>query len=362
MTSNNYKIFILADPLMAGHDNIYTALKQALEKFSGNTVKEASLFDFFPGFFGGLLTLIINFINKFFPDFQGIWYRWSNKTGCSLYLRSIVCSLLNALLNNYLKKYRPDAIVTTGPLATSVIDIYKKDHPKVFFACVVPEFTVHRWWLNERVNTYFFATEDVKPDLKLSAWQKAFYYGIPVADTYKEVYNRDYLRMKLGWKKDDRICLLLESGVQPLPMDDLVTSIVNNYDASIKFVAVCGKNVSMARELRKLPYAVKVFGFVESKAELMNSADYLITSATGSTIAQALTVPAKFIVYAPLPGQENANAQYLETIGAAKIAVNPYEVAKAVKEYDRADNIFLGAMGKPLASDYIAEAIMREID
>ena len=149
---------------------------------------------------------------------------------------------------------------------------------------------------------------------------------------------------------------------RPLPVEDLMTSIVNNYDATIKFIAVEGKNLNAARKLRRSPYGVKVFGYVDSPAEIMNCADYLITRARSIIAAEALTTPAKYILYSPLPGPETANAQYLENLGAVKVAINPFEVANNIKDYDRADNIFLGAMGKPLSADYIAEVVLREKD
>lgn len=362
MTLGKYKILIMSAPIGSGHEKAAQALKEAFEQHPECEVVVGSAFDFFPKFIGKAFVDFYLFVLKVFPEAYELIYKWGNNPTGSLWLRGIINRILAKLATNFLKDVRPDIVVATHATPAGIINIYKEDHPKIILASVITDFTVHKWWLCDRTNFYFLAAEDIKPKIELKPWQKAFYYGIPVRKEFREDFKREYLRMKFGWKRDNRVCLLMGGGEGLLPMDDLITAIVNNYDASMKFVAVTGKNLSLARRLRKLPYDVKVFGFIESVPELMNCADYLITKAGGLTAAEALTCKIKYIIYNPLPGQEEANAKYLEGIGAAKVSINPFEVANAIRDYDRDDNIFLGAMGKPLAADYIVEAILREID
>lgn len=362
MLQDKHKILILSAPIGSGHKLAAKALDEAFSKYDECEVVQASVFDFFPKIIGNVFLKSYLFMLKFSPSAYAVAYKWGNSPSGSLWLRNMINCLLAKLANSFLKKADPDVVIATHATPAGVIDIYKKTHPDIFLASVITDFTVHKWWLCDRTDAYFLAAEDIEPPLEMKKGQKAFYYGIPVRKEFRQEYSKDYLRMKFGWGKNERVCLLMGGGDGILPMEDLITAVVNNYDATMKFVAVTGKNVSLARQLRKLPFAVKVFGFIDPVADLMNSADYLITKAGGLTAAEALTTRVKYIIYNPLPGQEAANAKYLEHMGAAKIGYTPFEVARAVREYDRADNIFLGAMGKPLAADYIVEAILREID
>lgn len=362
MTLRNYKVLLLADPFDIEYKFTLKALQEAFSKNPECQVTVDTRLSLFTGAFGSLLHFGVKFCMKHLPGLYGKLYNFADESTASLALRALLCKLVAAFQEGQLKTIRPDIVVACGVIPAGVINDYKKDHPKVFLAEVIPQYTVHQWWLYDRVNLYCLAGEDVRPFAEFKAWQKTFSSGVPVRQEFKETYHREYLRMKFGWKKDDRVCLIIDDRDRPLPIEDLMTSIVNNYDASIKFMVVVGKNAAAARALRRCPYTVKIFGFVDSPSEMMNCADYLITRARGVMAAEALTTPAKYVVYAPEPGPELNNAQYLENLGAAKIAVNPFEVAQKIKEYDKAANIFLGAMGKPLAADYIAEVVLRELD
>lgn len=362
MTLRNYKVLLLADPFDVEYKFTLKALQEAFAQIPECQVTVSSKLSLFNGVLGSLLHIFVKFFIKHFPNAYNKIYEITDESAATLWIRTLLCKIVASTHDGQLKDIRPDIIIAAGIIPAGVMNIYKEDHPKVFLAEVVPQYTIHQWWLYERTNLFFLAGEDVRPFAEFKAWQKTFSCGVPVRQAFKEVYNREYLRMKFGWKKDDRVCLIMDDKINPLPIEDIMTSIVNNYDASIKFMVVVGKNVSAARQLRRCPYAMKIFGFVESAAEMMNCADYLITRARGVIAAEALTTPAKYILYTPLPGSEQANAQYLENLGAVKVAHNPYEVATTIKEYDRADNIFLGAMGKPLSADYVAEVVLREMD
>ncbi len=362
MALGHYKILLLAKSLDEENKELVGAMREAFAKYPEYEIVSGSIPSFFPDFLWSIFKCLANIIVDVLPGLYAKLYNWSNHGKASLIFRSLACNLFAAAAGDYFRKLSPDGIIALDPLSAGIVDIYKKLHAKIFFGIIVPEFSVHSWWIFERTNMYFFSGEDLTVIHELQPWQKAFNYGIPLVRSFREEYSREYLRMKYGWKRDDRLCLIMNWENSTLPIDDLVTSIINNYDPTMKFMALTGKNLSMLRQLRKLPYAIKVYGFVDSLAELMNCADYLVTSAQGVLAAQVLTTPAKYVIYEPAPGQETANARYLEELGAAKIALNPFEVANLIKEYDRDANIFLGAMGKPLAANSIAEAIMREID
>lgn len=362
MTLRTYKILLLADPCDVEYRLTLKALQEAFAQNPECQVFVNTQVSLFSGFIGMFFRLGYRFLQYGMPNLYGKLYNATDVSTNLLWMRNLICKLAAALHEEKIKTLRPDVIISAGAVPAGVANLYKKDHPTVFLAEVIPQYAVHQWWLFERTNLYFLAGEDIKPFAEFQPWQRVFACGVPVRQEFKATYNREYLRMKFGWKKDDRICLIMDDAKRHLPIEELMTSVVNNYDASIKFIAVVGRNLDAARKLRRTPYGVKVFGYVESPAEMMNCADYLITRARSVIAAEALTTPAKYIVYNPAPGPETANAQYLENLGAVKIAVNPFEVANKIKEYDRADNIFLGAMGKPLSADYIAEVVLREKD
>ena len=363
MALSHYKILLLAKSINEENKELINAMKDAFAKYPEYEVVAGTVSDFFPGIIWNIFNGIAGIIVGILPGLYKSLYNWSNHSKVSLHFRNLLCNILAMTAGDYFRQASPDGIIALDPLAAGIIDNYKKLHAKTFFGTIVPEYSVHSWWMFERTNAYFFANDDLQPHHGLlQPWQKIYTYGIPIAKSFREDYRREYLRMKYGWKKNDRLCMIINWGNNALPIDDLVTSIINNYDPTMKFMALIGKNLNMMRTLRKLPYSIKIFGYLDSPAEMINCADYLVSSAQGVLAASVMTTPAKYVVYEPAPGQETANAEYLQELGAAKIALNPFDVANLIKEYDRDANIFLGAMGKPLAADYIAEAIIQGID
>lgn len=365
MINDKRKVLILSAPVGSGHDLAALALEEAFNEVENCVVVRGNAFSFFPGFLGTAFIKFYHFILRFFPEAYALSYRWGNNPKSSYWLRGMINFLLGKLAAPYLKKLSPDVVVATHATAAGIVDAFKHNYTKLPLVSVVTDFTVHQWWIHKRTNIYFLAADDLKPTVVPRTGQKIFCYGIPVRQEFDHEYDNNELksiRMKYSIKRGVRTVLLMGGGDGLLPMEDIITSITNNYPVEMQFVAVTGHNASLARQLKRMGDArVVVLGFVRNIAELMNACDYLVSKAGAVTAAEALTTAIKYILYNPRPGQESANADYLEKIGAAKRAECPFDVAMAIKAYDKDNNLFLGAMGQPQAAKKIVETIMLEI-
>ncbi|MCU0597334.1 MAG: glycosyltransferase, partial [Desulfobacterota bacterium] len=65
------------------------------------------------------------------------------------------------------------------------------------------------------------------------------------------------------------------------------------------------------------PRLKKVFGFVDFMDELMAVSDLLITKPGGITVSESLAAGLPMILIEPIPGQEEANADYVVEQGTA---------------------------------------------
>ncbi len=91
-------------------------------------------------------------------------------------------------------------------------------------------------------------------------------------------------------------------------------------------MVVCGNNVQLRKDLeikqKAEPRLKKVFGFVDFMDELMGSSDLLITKPGGITVSESIAMGVPMIFIEPIPGQEEANADYLVEQGAGVKARN----------------------------------------
>ncbi|HEX3463848.1 MAG TPA: glycosyltransferase [Candidatus Elarobacter sp.] len=99
-------------------------------------------------------------------------------------------------------------------------------------------------------------------------------------------------------------------------------------------VVIAGKNKKLVRrfagEARRDGAGVRVLGFVENVFDWMHAADVLITKPGGLTTSEALAARVPMVLLRPLPGQEERNARYLVSRGAALRARNGPDLVRVV--------------------------------
>jgi processive 1,2-diacylglycerol beta-glucosyltransferase len=86
-------------------------------------------------------------------------------------------------------------------------------------------------------------------------------------------------------------------------------------DLPMQILAVTGTNYTLARKLetisRSSKIPLRVLGFVDDIAQLMEISDLLLTKAGGVTVFEALAKKLPMLIYKPLPGHERNNVRYL---------------------------------------------------
>jgi processive 1,2-diacylglycerol beta-glucosyltransferase len=100
----------------------------------------------------------------------------------------------------------------------------------------------------------------------------------------------------------------------------------------------------------------------------MSVSDVLISKPGGLTVAEALSSELPIILYRPIPGQEEANARFLQEKGAALCACSTTEVLAFVRAlfFDRDHELFLRLrqnirkLKRPLAADAIAKSVLSQ--
>ncbi|NCD08012.1 MAG: hypothetical protein EOL98_01050 [Negativicutes bacterium] len=364
MTKKKYKILIMSAPIGSGHALAAEALKEEFEKNDECEILLGSAFDFFPAILGKIVLRSYLAVLKHIPGLYEIAYKWGNNPSGSLWLRNIINNLLAFLADNYLRKSNPDVVIATHATPAGIISAYKKkykDH-KLLLASVITDFTIHKWWLCEGTDAYFLAADDLKPAITPLPGQELHYYGIPVRSAFRQKYNREEIRKKFGWKEDSKVCLLMGGGEGLLPMKEILQGIIGRVPKKTRFVAITGRNKKLALELKNMSSAFEVYGFTEKIAELMHGADIIISKAGGLTAAETITTKLTYIIYKPLPGQEEANAEYLKSAGAADIANTPEDVLNIIEAYWNETSCEILNLAKPEAAKNIAKTIIDRLE
>lgn len=354
-------VLLLSAPIGSGHKLAAEALVEAFAQIPGIKVEHGNIFAFFPRILGTLFLKGYLLMLKLCPWLYAVMYKWGNHEGGSLWLRGFLNKLLAILGKNYLERVHPDIVLATHATPAGIIAEYKKQHPHIWLGVVVTDFTVHRWWLCEGVDTYFIAAEELRA--KFAADLDVQALGIPVRQEFAE-QNREEARREYGWDTSERVCLLMGGGEGLLPMEDIVEVVERQPISNLRLVAVCGHNEELVESLQaKYGEQAEVYGFREDVPRMMAAADMIITKPGGLTSSEVLASNLEMIIYKPLPGQEINNAAFLEKHCGAYVAKNLTELRKYVElcVNCKESNVKLGKYAKPYAARDIAKYALREV-
>lgn len=329
MSENKITILLLSAPIGSGHRLAAEALKQAFEKNKNIKVIHGNVFDFFPAILGKTFLHTYLWILATCPWMYELMYKWGNKGGGSLWMRSIINGALAYLGAGFIRKVQPDVVIATHATPAGIMSIYKRRNKQDLYLCgVITDYTVHRWWLCDGVDTYFIADERLQE--RFPANVETFAYGIPLRDGFHGL-DKEVCRQQLGWSEEDKVCLLMGGGDGLLPMEEIITSLLQKAPVNFKLVALTGKNTSLKEKLAaKFGSKVQILGFTEQIPLLMRAADMIISKAGGLSSAEVLASGLDFIIYKPLPGQEENNAKFLAANCEAVIASNIQDIRKKI--------------------------------
>ncbi len=328
-----YRVLLLSAPIGAGHQMAAKALAQELQAQGWAEVVEGDVFSFFPAWLGRLFLRGYLLVLKYCPSLYQLCYRWGDGQEGSIWLRQLINRVLLFLGRGYLDQAAPDAVLATHATPAGIVGLYKDKHPRLFLGAVVTDFCLHRWWLNQGVDAYFTAAEELRQRLPQGA--VGLVTGIPVRQEVVRL-DRQAERRRLQWQ--GRVCLFLGGGEGLLPMEAVLQALIQQGLLGWHLVFLTGHNQGKAERLGRLAQQaglgreIEVYSFREDGALLAAAADLVVTKAGGLTCAELLAAQVPFILYQPLPGQEQGNAAYLQRHGAARVAHSLAELLAALAE------------------------------
>jgi 1,2-diacylglycerol 3-beta-galactosyltransferase len=150
---------------------------------------------------------------------------------------------------------------------------------------------------------------------------------------------RDALRRALGVDERRFVVVVTGGGEGSGGVARRVSALTEAFD-DIDVIAICGRNRRLQRELARLvprtDGRLTVEGFVGNMADWLRCADVVVTKAGPGTIAEAACCGAPLIVSSRVPGQEDGNADFVVTAGAARYAPGPADVVREICRLRRA--------------------------
>ena len=230
-----------------------------------------------------------------------------------------------------LKEEKPDLVISTHPFGSQMCS-YLKRKQKVDFelATIMTDFAPHDQWLvgHDFTNYYFVAHEKMKDYLvsKGIDKNKVFATGIPLSDRFLQKYDKKEILKQLEFEDNKKIVLFFgggEFGLGKTKTVQIFKSFIEDFN-DLQIIAIAGKNLKMKENFEKIvdefnkQSQVRVLEYTNKVPEFMSISDIVVTKPGGLTTTESLASNLPMIIINPIPGQEEENAEFLESKGIAK--------------------------------------------
>ena len=227
-----------------------------------------------------------------------------------------------------LREKKPDLIISTHPFGSQMCSYLKrKNKINSKIATIMTDFAPHDQWLvGHEYTDYFFVAHNKMKDYLINkgiSESKVFDTGIPISENFQKQYNKKEIFDKYNLDGSKFTILFFGGGEFGLGKTRTV-QIFNNFveetkNNNIQIIAISGKNPKMKSAFEEVVDSndanstVKIIEFSNEVPKLMAIANLVVTKPGGLTTSESLASHLPMVVINPIPGQEEENAEFLES-------------------------------------------------
>ena len=220
-------------------------------------------------------------------------------------------------------RQKPDLIICThflpAEILSKLLSAGSVDYP---VWVQVTDFDLHQMWVQDHMAGYFASNDEVAFRMREQgiAAERIFVTGIPIMPAFVDPLDRATCARELGIAPGRATLLLLGGGAGFGSVSEIAARLLELKE-DFQLIALAGKDAAMLDSLQKLaihyPGRLLAVGYTGQIERLMACADLVVTKPGGLTTAESLAMGLPMIVIAPIPGQEEQNANYLLERGVA---------------------------------------------
>ena len=229
-----------------------------------------------------------------------------------------------------LREKQPDLIISTHPFSSQMCSYLKrKEKITAKIATIMTDFAPHDQWLvGHDFTDYFFVAHDKMKQYLINQEipeNKIYVSGIPISNRFLKLYNKKEILDEYSLSKGKKTVLFFgggEFGLGKSKTLHVFESFVSSKE-NIQIIAISGRNEKMKLEFEDIVKKynaedfVRILGFTDQVPELMSISDLLVTKPGGLTTSESLASHLPMVIINPIPGQEEENAEFLESKGIA---------------------------------------------
>ncbi len=365
------RILVLSASAGSGHTRAAEALRcYAATPGSGLAAVHLDVLQFVTPLLRTVYTGLYDLIVKRAPALWSRLYRVTNHAeprGPGHTFRRWTERMNSRALCREIDKRRPDLIICTHFLPAEILSHLTGSgvlHCPVWVQ--VTDFDLHQMWVHAHMAGYFAPNDEVAFRLRQRgiAAEAIHVTGIPIMPAFARPLERDGCARELQIKPNVMTVLLMGGGAGLGSVSDVARRLLA-LNINFQIIALAGKDPSALAALRELgarfPGRLAALGYTGRIERLMACSDLIVTKPGGLTTAESLAMGLPMIVIAPIPGQEEHNANYLLERGVALQAFDlvtlEYRVAYLLAHPAKLEDMRIRAkaLGRPGAAGRVLD-------
>lgn len=377
------RILFLSVSAGAGHARAAEALRAtAVTAFPPVETLHLDVMEYVPAAFRKLYTdFYIKLVHRHPQLWRMLYHATSTADPASptQKLRRAIERLGTRALRGAIDDFAPDAIVCTHFLPAEILmHEIRRERLAAPVWVQVTDFDLHGMWVIPRMAGYFAASEEVAFRMRAAGIpaERVHVTGIPVMPAFAESPDREACARHFGLDPARRTILLMGGGGGLGGLDEVAASLLQlgpeGARHDFQLIVLAGRNQEALTRLRAMTaeHAGRLFpfGFTDEVQRLMACSDLVITKPGGLTTSECLAMGVPMLLNAPIPGQEESNADYLLEQGAALKAIDTvsleYRVGMLLAEPQRLQRMraAAAALGRSQAAQCVLRTVMDGLD
>lgn len=334
-------VLIFSATFGAGHVRAAEAVIEALQaKEPDVKITHLDFGEFLSKTFNSVIKNTYIELIKHTPKLWGKFYYRTSKIPPGSVFQRFLNGLGRREFVKLIQVLQPDVVICTYPTVAGVLAQQRlKGVLNVPLVTIVTDYAVHSQWIHPGVNLYIVGCEEVRKGLMNRGIDSRSIRvtGIPVSPKFDMVLDRQEILKKLYFKPNYPTVLVMGGAYGVLGGAKNVCKILADSEYPVQSIIICGQDEKLFKSLDSVIEEGKNpmvrFGFVRNVEEFMTVADIIITKSGGLTVSEALTKRVPLLIFKPIPGQEDENAQFVQRLGAGHVAGTEAELEQLLNRF-----------------------------
>ena len=247
----------------------------------------------------------------------------------------------NYKVSKYLKSKKPEGVIFTySAPAQMMAASFRRYSPEIKLSLVVTDYHGHSFYNVPNIDRLFVANQKVKNDLLHAGVdeEKISITGIPVDPRFYLKQDINELKRKYKIENGRPTVLFIASwasgSLSGSGLTDLIKQLLD-FEPKINLIFLASGNQEAYETVtRSFPEEKRLLAEIWTDAmdEYMKISDIVISKAGGLTVSECLSLNKPMIIFNPMPGQEERNAEFVEENSFGVKADSEREIASALSK------------------------------